>query len=366
MQSAFLTNPSPPSLFEGVPASGLDRFALAHEPAGAYQWWYFDALSDDGRYGLVAIYFVGGVFSALYADRLQDGIAASPLDHPMVNLALYDRRKKIAWVFSEYPREQLEVVDPCLDLSIGGSRVRRLASGSYEWTVNDRDFAAGRDVQARALFHPLAPAIAPPDAVLSSDGRHSWGSPAPRCRVEFSCPSLGLSWKGHGYHDMNAGLEPLFAGFREWGWGRAHLGDETRIYYDALEADGTRVRRILTGRDGRLDHQQVPATSEAQREWTGWLLHLPREPEAGHLNGEIIRVKREAMWEHSPFYARWVGRFSNGTEASRGVCEHVDLQRFASPFIRWMLRYRIYRRRADGGVFPAHVRRQVIFPHDPA
>ena len=36
-------------------------------PSGGYLWWYVDALSDCGRYGLSIIAFVGSVFSPYYA-----------------------------------------------------------------------------------------------------------------------------------------------------------------------------------------------------------------------------------------------------------------------------------------------------------
>jgi carotenoid 1,2-hydratase len=35
-------------------------------PAGGYSWWYVDAISDDGRYGLTVIAFIGSVFSPYY------------------------------------------------------------------------------------------------------------------------------------------------------------------------------------------------------------------------------------------------------------------------------------------------------------
>ena len=35
-------------------------------PPQGYRWWYIDALSDDGRYGLTIIGFIGSVFSPYY------------------------------------------------------------------------------------------------------------------------------------------------------------------------------------------------------------------------------------------------------------------------------------------------------------
>ncbi|NBO88372.1 MAG: carotenoid 1,2-hydratase, partial [Betaproteobacteria bacterium] len=32
-------------------------------PSGGYLWWYVDAMSDDGQFGLTLIAFVGSVFS---------------------------------------------------------------------------------------------------------------------------------------------------------------------------------------------------------------------------------------------------------------------------------------------------------------
>jgi len=44
---------------------------------GGYAWWYVDALSADGRFGLSIIAFVGSVFSPYYALARRRGAAAS-------------------------------------------------------------------------------------------------------------------------------------------------------------------------------------------------------------------------------------------------------------------------------------------------
>ena len=339
----------------------LDRPAVDGSRAGAYQWWYFDAQSDDGRYGLAAIWFVGGVFSALYADRIADGVAASPFDHPMLNLAVYERGRRKTWVYSEYPREALEVDrGDGLGLRIGRSRLVR-EGRTYRFDVDDRDVPKGRDVRLSVTFTPEEPALVPPGAQLSRDGRHRWGSPAPRCRVSVKGD---VAFEGWGYHDVNQGDEPLHHGFRHWSWSRVHLPQQTRLVYDAIEADGTRVAHLLVGHDGRLDRREL--SDPPQGRLTPWLLRVPTKLGAGTWEGSPLTGRRERLWESSPFYARWASAFeADGRMLGRGICEHVDLRRFASPAVRWMLRHRIYRMRWPTlEPHPIHVSHRTLFGAD--
>ncbi len=42
-------------------------------PDSGYRWWYVDGVSDDGRFGVVIIAFVGSVFSPYYFRARQSG-----------------------------------------------------------------------------------------------------------------------------------------------------------------------------------------------------------------------------------------------------------------------------------------------------
>ena len=48
-------------------------------PANGYRWWYLDALSDDARFGVAIIGFVGSVFSPYYFSARKKG-SANPED----------------------------------------------------------------------------------------------------------------------------------------------------------------------------------------------------------------------------------------------------------------------------------------------
>ena len=58
--------------------SGLHHFGDS-VPANGYRWWYLDALSDDARYGIAIIGFVGSVFSPYYFSARKKA-AANPED----------------------------------------------------------------------------------------------------------------------------------------------------------------------------------------------------------------------------------------------------------------------------------------------
>ena len=55
------------------------RFDAPVRPGG-YAWWYVDAFSDDGRFGLTLIAFVGSVFSPYYAWRGRRGAGTALRD----------------------------------------------------------------------------------------------------------------------------------------------------------------------------------------------------------------------------------------------------------------------------------------------
>ena len=60
--------------------------------AQGYDWWYLDALGDDGQHGLTIIAFIGSVFSPYY--KLSG--RSDPANHCAMNVALYGRAARTA------------------------------------------------------------------------------------------------------------------------------------------------------------------------------------------------------------------------------------------------------------------------------
>ncbi len=93
------------------------RFDVFVTPGG-YHWWYVDALSDDGAYGLTIIAFIGSVFSPYYAWTHR----RDPLNHCAINVALYGPRGA-RWSMTERGRKSLHCTRD--RLGIGPSAIER-------------------------------------------------------------------------------------------------------------------------------------------------------------------------------------------------------------------------------------------------
>lgn len=305
-------------------------------PAGGYCWWYLDGLSDDGRFGITLIAFVGSVFSPYYAWARRRG-RAEPGNHCALNVALYGtgaggpRR----WTLTERGRKALEPTEG--RLGIGPSALIWDGKG-LTVEIDERAAPLPYPVRGRVRLHPLA--ITERDFVLDGregDGRHRWWPIAPRCRIEVELHAPRLAWKGTGYFDMNAGSEPLERGFHSWDWSRADEDRASLILYDTRGNDGSARSLALRADDqGRVEDFLAPPPSP-----------LPKTA--------IWRVRRgtrsDVDWparvsqtlEDTPFYARSVVRSRLRGRPVVAVHESLSLQRFAAPWVQVLLPFRMPR-----------------------
>ena len=107
---------------EPLPAPRFDRVVERN----GYLWWYFDALSDDGRLGFTVIAFVGSVFSPYYAAARRAG-RGDPDHHCAINVALYGEGPH-RWAHTERGRDALH------RSAIGAYRLPpELAPGQWCW-----------------------------------------------------------------------------------------------------------------------------------------------------------------------------------------------------------------------------------------
>ncbi len=271
---------------------------------------------------------LGSVFSPYYAWAGR----TDPLDHCALNVAFYGAAGH-RWALTE--RGRRSVSRDAVRLSIGPSSIG-WEGDALVVRIDETTFPVPSRLRGTVRLHPLLRA----DHVELLDGpaRHRWWPVAPLARVEVEMERPALRWSGAGYHDANAGEEPLETGFAEWDWSRGALGDEAAVLYDLRRRDGSERALALRFRtDGRVEHLEPLPRAALPR--TRWRIRRRTQSEAGH----AARVRQTL--EDTPFYARSVVETQLLGRTVTTMHESLDLDRFSANWVRLLLPFRMPRRR---------------------
>ncbi|MBY0611288.1 MAG: carotenoid 1,2-hydratase [Beijerinckiaceae bacterium] len=295
-----------------------------------YAWWYVDALSDDGAYGLTIIAFIGSVFSPYYAWARRRG-RGDPFNHCTFNVALYGRDKR-RWAMTERRLGSLQRTRD--SIGIGRSAMKWDEADGLTIIVNERSTPWARPVRGSIKLKPEA--IFNTAYRLDAAGKHLWRPIGPRSRVEVSLDAPDLNWAGHGYFDSNFGDEPLEAAFSTWDWSRTTYPDHTSVLYDSRDPAGGESRMSLRFRlDGTVETFDAARKVDLPKAF--W--RMPRATRAEHEG----RVEVVQTLEDSPFYARSVLRRATPAGDVTGVHESLSMPRFTLPIVQAMLPFRMPR-----------------------
>lgn len=254
---------------------------------------------------------------------------ADPANHCALNVALY-RPGRHDWAMTERPRARL--VRSADRLDIGPSRVSAARDGL---TIDINEYAAPvpRRIRGRVRVH--LPAVSRQVFSLDAPGRHRWWPICPCATIEVDLVSPRLRWSGLAYVDMNAGDEPLEAGFRHWHWSRAGLRDGAAILYDVVRRNGEAGSIALRfDRAGGVEEFAGPAPAPLST--TVWGL-----PRATRSDSGTATVRR--TFESAPFYARSLVAAELCGEPVTAIHESLSLDRFRAPWVQALLPFKMPR-----------------------
>jgi carotenoid 1,2-hydratase len=323
--------------------------------AGAYEWWYFDALSDDGEWALTCIWFLGNPFSPYY--RLSAlGNKPDPFAHNALFFALYRQGRLHAYHFTRFPRDQV-----CADerrpatLRFGPNDLS-YADGRYVLHLDDEN-ANRRSLSVHLVFH-APPLLGQSVAEESRGDNHFWLPAAPACWVagqitlrEKNNPGAEIiAFRGSGYHDHNWGTLPFAANIRDWYWARVGLGEGKALvlYHVNYRQSARPVSHLLRFDGGQLKaHDDQPEVHLRRTAFngfaTGYATHL--HIRSGELAADFWLGRR---LDSAPFYIRALC-CANVSEAGRtqtgmGIGEYFRPQILSWPLVASAMKARIVER----------------------
>ncbi len=352
---------------------------------GAYEWWYFDALSEDREYGLVAIWFCGIPFSPDYNAHFEAyergrALPPDPCDYAAFSFALYHRGRPIAYALVEYDTFTASTTRPMV------STGRNLltydpATATYHLNV-DVDLtevttpipvAIGRRLTGTFSFRNLNENWLSPEVMVSSQGgmehalgTHTWNLVAPVCATHGALEITGadgrcerrVAFVGRGYHDHNYDPVPMSRAINRWHWGRCWRGDRMLIYYCNEPLPGQpgafSFGAVFDGERPEIVTDAIEVTFEAQRRnWLGL-----KYPHRLHITlpatGETWTIRQQHMVDSGPFYIRFLSGAGPDDDA-HGVSETLDGRRLRWRLFRPMINTRIQRPPSRANLLPAPV-----------
>lgn len=253
-----------------------------------------------------------------------------------LNVALYDLAGgPPTWIFAEHDGRHLPSSPDAL--AVGDSLLERSGDGLTlrfdEHTTPFPRVARPRRLQGTVRLRGDLTGAAPP-VVLDDQGSHRWWPVQPCADLEVDVPALGLRWRGLGYHDANAGDRPLAASFRRWSWGRFHHGASTLVTYDTEPLVGP--PRSVALRLDRGQREILPGFASRSLSTGRWGIPVVAPHDHGAARPRLVQAL-----EDSPFYGRHLVETTLCGERLRGITETLSVERFAAPWVRFLLPFRI-------------------------
>lgn len=327
---------------------------------GGYEWWYFDALSSDGRYGLVVIFYQGNPFSTRYNRAIQNkGEQPFPSEHPAVSISIYEEGSPVYYSFTEFEPAAANFAGDRPLVEMGGHRMeRRSSEGRLTYELDLREtLPSGDTLEAFITFES-------PDSIVSAfadmddhAAGHCWNLVQPRAvvkadirlEVEYE-ESRQIQFEGLGYHDHNTGQEPMRDEFADWYWGRFHFDYGTLIYYVMNRRNTRQHEAWLIGNQGG---EKIDTFDGIELKDTGFTIFGLKTARKLRLHSEHtkVQVQQSHLLDNGPFYQRYKSEAflhipsSDIVESKSGITEYIRpgriFNRLFWPFVNMRIRYRV-------------------------
>lgn len=335
----------------------------------AYEWWYFDALSDDGRDAVVIIFLDNFIFSPRYnklaEQRGPDRAGLNPKSEiqnpksqvPAVAFTYYRDGKPVYRAINEFKESEFSADGELPACRIGENYFdfESAPYGSGYFVSVKAKLRKGLTLEAQFEWLAIESDFLPQKPVSAGDA-HIWNLVAARADVSGKINVRNdkgkeldvVHFRGTGYHDHNYDNRWLPETVRDWQWGRAHFNDSTAVFYRYQECGETRdTTKLFTIRDGALrDRDAEYDEHQFARDIFG--IKYPQRLTFQTDDNMRLRVKQTRIIDSSFFYLRFLSEMTltlrdGKPRKSIGITEYLNPKALKYRWLDWLVNMRIGR-----------------------
>ncbi|MCJ1383439.1 hypothetical protein MMC17_006553 [Xylographa soralifera] len=306
-------------------AHGLDAPKVDTINNTSWEWWYFDAVSEDQRSSVVFTFFVAPATGFPESGAPDNAILSA-------TIALTYPGQEFSSFLSTVQATEARVV------SVGngasgtwkGSGMEFVGTpdlSNYVINVDSPSIGVKGSMSLRSVapaHYPCDPAEADQSMVMMPGIGWTNAVPDAAAQVELDVNGTTVKFIGIGYHDQSWGVTNFNSRVGSWYWGHGRLGPYSIVWWDTLTPAGAEAVSSYVARGGKIVGVVCTATSVRP---TGANSTYPPTigdgpPEGLHIEIDLGSEGTMIVDATSTFnivdaggiYYRWTGTLSGGIE----------------------------------------------------
>ena len=338
------------------------------QSAQAFEWWYFDALSEDGRDAIVIIFLDNFVFSPRYnspnrkINRIAEKLRRKKVPQcqkcfPALAFTYYRDGKPKYRAINEFLPEEFSAGEDVPSCKIGDNHFRLESApygSGYMLSINAK-LRNNRTLKANFEFLSIESDFLPGKPFDAEDS-HSWNLVVPRADVtgrinvdDSSGKSLDvIHFRGTGYHDHNLDNRWMPDTVSDWQWGRAHFADATAVFYRYKEnaAENPTTKLFIVKDDNLRENDSTYEETNFSRDVFG--IKYPQRLTLVAEDDVRLRVKQTKIIDASFFYLRFQSEMALTLRDGKprktiGITEFLKPKALKYKCLDWLTNMRIGR-----------------------
>ena len=363
----------------------LEKFSVTSSIAGdvwheksapdAFEWWYFDAISDDGRDAVVIIFLDNFIFSPRYnaynkkhrksseqsnpsSVEEKHKRSAEAKTFPALAFFYYRDGKPLYRAINEFDPADFEASREKPECRIGESSFRLDSApygSGYVLTINAKLF---RNRTLRAEFEWLSiEGDFKPECSIFGENSHCWNMVLARSDVsgrisveDSKGKNLDVQhFRGTGYHDHNIDNRWLPETVQDWQWGRGHFSGASCIFYRYKEIgmNDAVTKLLLVQNEGLEIHRAFYSEHDFHRDIFG--IKYPRFLNFQTEDNFTLQVKQNKIIDSSFFYLRFLSEMTltladGKPHTTTGITEYLAPKALKYRWLDWLVSMRIGRK----------------------